>query len=202
MKKIAIGMIVIIILCSGCDSKTTEEDAGGELLVTEEQQVELIRQEIAEKEAPESEEKPQSEQTAASGKAKESNEKSEETISIRCDSIDQLEIQGRTQEETELIHRILSEDKEKFQEFLTTDWEVSHEEEAIEILTYDFTKDGEDEIIVSKFYLNTSAVLTYNYVYDQKGRRVMEFVGGHPLEMRIIEDWNGEGTFLLYTQKH
>ncbi|MDE7198503.1 MAG: hypothetical protein K2O15_06425 [Lachnospiraceae bacterium] len=132
----------------------------------------------------------------------ESDEKLEETTSVRIDSIDQLEIQGRTQEETELVHKILSGDKEEFEEFLTTDWEFSHEQEAIEILTYDFTGDGKDEIIVSKFYLNISAILTYNFVYDQEGRRMMEFVGGHPLEMQIISDWDGEGTFLLRTMNH
>lgn len=130
------------------------------------------------------------------------DEKSEEKIRLRCDSIDQLEIQGRTQEETELIHRILSEDKEEFQEFFMTDWNFPHEQEAIEILTYDFTKDGKDEVIVSKFYVNTSAVLTYNYVYDQDGRRLLEFVGGHPLEMQIMDEWNGKGTFLIYTMNH
>ena len=126
----------------------------------------------------------------------------DEAPSVRRDSIDQLEIQGRTQEETELIHKILSEDKEEFEEFLTTDWDFPHELEAIEILTYDFTSDGKDEIIVSKFYFNLSAYLTYNYVYDQGGRKMMEFVGGHPLEMQMIDDWDGEGTFLLYTMNH
>lgn len=38
--------------------------------------------------------------------------------------------------------------------------------------------------------------LTYNYVYDQTGRRVLEFVGGG--DTRIIDGWDSDGTFLLY----
>ena len=162
----------------------------------------MSQQEVIEEQATESEDKPGTEQSVVSVSAEELNEKSEENTNVRRDSIDQLEIQGRTQEETELIHKILSEDKEEFQEFLTTDWDFPHEQEAIEILAYDFTKDGKDEIIVSKFYLNISAILTYNYVYDCDGRKLMEFVGGHPLEMQIIDDWDGEGSFLLYTMNH
>lgn len=116
--------------------------------------------------------------------------------------IDQIGIQGRTEEETELIRKILSQDKEEFQEYLMTDWNFPHAQEAIEITAYDFTKDGKDEIIVSKFYVSTSAVLTYNYVYDQNGKRVLEFVGNHPLEMQIIDDWDGDGTLLIYTKNH
>lgn len=124
----------------------------------------------------------------------------EETTSVRYDSIEQLEIQGRTQEETELIHKILSENKEEFGEFLMTDWEYPHEMESITIGAYDFTGDGVDEIIVCKFYVNIGAALTYNYVYDQNGRRILEYVSGN--EDEIIADWNGEGTFLLYTMNH
>lgn len=124
----------------------------------------------------------------------------EDTTSVRYDSIEQLEIQGRTQEETELIHKILSENKEEFGEFLMTDWEYPHEMESISIGAYDFTGDGVDEIIVCKFYVNIGAALTYNYVYDQNGRRILEYVSGN--EDEIIADWNGEGTFLLYTMNH
>ena len=176
-KKVNMGLLTIVFLCSGCGNGNTGKNGEKEPQAMEEpQKVEVTQLE--------------------------SDEKLEETTSVRIDSIDQLEIQGRTQEETELVHKILSGDKEEFEEFLTTDWEFSHEQEAIEILTYDFTGDGKDEIIVSKFYLNISAILTYNFVYDQEGRRMMEFVGGHPLEMQIISDWDGEGTFLLRTMNH
>lgn len=177
MKKTVIGIFIVIILCAGCGNGNVGENVEKEPQVMEEpQEVEVIQPESA--------------------------EKLEETTSVRVDSIDQLEIQGRTQEETELIHKILSEDKEEFEEFLTTEWDSLHEQKAVEILIYDFTGDGKDEIIVSKFYLNISAIVTYNFVYDQEGRRMVEFVGGNPLEMQIISDWDGEGTFLLRTMNH
>ena len=117
-------------------------------------------------------------------------------------TIDQVNLQGRTEKETELIQKILSEDKEEFQDFLTADWEFPHEQEAILITAYDFTGDGQDEIIVSKFYINISAPLAYNYVYDQNGKRMISFVSSHPLDTQIIAGWNGEGTFLLCNMNH
>lgn len=117
-------------------------------------------------------------------------------------SIDQIGIQGRTEEETKLIQKILSADKEEFQEFLTTDWEFPYEQEAIMITAYDFTGDGRDEIIVSKFYVNISAPISYNFVYNWNGERVLEFVGGHPLDLQIIANRGEEGTFLLYHGNH
>lgn len=117
-------------------------------------------------------------------------------------TIDQIGIQGRTNEETRLIHKILSSDKEEFQDFLTTDWEFPHTHEAIIITAYDFTGDGRDEIIVSKFYVNNSAEISYNFVYNRNGERVLEFVGGHPLDIQIIENWGEEGIFLLYHGNH
>ena len=53
-------------------------------------------------------------------------------------------------EETELIHKILSTDKEEFEEFLTTDWEFPHEQEGIFITAYDFTGDGKDGYYIFK----------------------------------------------------
>lgn len=184
-KKVNMGLLAIILLCFGCGNRNAGENIEKEPQAMEETPIQL-----------------EAEQSIPSVCTAKPDKKLEETTSIRHDSIDQLEIQGRTQEETELIHKILSEDKEEFEEFLTTDWDSLHEQKAVEILTYDFTGDGKDEIIVSKFYLNISAILTYNFVYDQEGRRMMEFVGGHPLEMQIISDWDGEGTFLLYTMNH
>lgn len=77
-----------------------------------------------------------------------------------------MAIRGRTQEETELIHKILSEDKRKFEECLTTDGDFPYEQESIEILTYDFTGDGKEEIIVSKFYLKINGICTDEGLQD------------------------------------
>lgn len=70
------------------------------------------------------------------------------------------------------------------------------------ITAYDFTGDGRDEIIVSKFYVNISAPISYNFVYNWNGEKVLEFVGGHPLDLQIIANRGEEGTFLLYHGNH
>lgn len=113
--------------------------------------------------------------------------------------IDQGGIRRKTEEETELIRKILSQDKEEFQSFLMEDRGYPYKE-TIWISAYDFTGDGRDEILVSKYYVDMSAELTYNYVYDQTGRKVLEFVGGGGT--RIIDGWDGDGTFLLYDKNY
>ena len=123
----------------------------------------------------------------------------EEEIEEPAVPIDQIGIQGRTEEETELIRKILSQDKKEFQSFLMADGVYPYEE-AIWISAYDFTGDGQDEILVSKYYKDMSAGLTYNYVYDQTGRRVLEFVGGDNIQ--VIDGWDGDGTFLLYDRNN
>ncbi len=121
--------------------------------------------------------------------------KQEEEIEEPAIPIDQIGVQGRTEEETELIQKILSQDKKEFQRFLMTDRRYLYKY-MIWISAYDFTGDGIDEILVSKYYKDMSAELTYNYVHDQTGRRVLEFVGGG--DTQIIDGWDGDGTFLLY----
>ena len=113
--------------------------------------------------------------------------------------IDQDGIRRRTEEETDMIRKILSQDKEEFQSFFTADRGYPYKE-TIRISAYDFTGDGRDELLVSKYYVDMSAELTYNYVYDQTGRRVLEFVGGG--DTRIIDGWDGNGTFLLYDKNY
>ena len=123
----------------------------------------------------------------------------EEEIEEAVVPVDQDGIRRRTKEETELIRKILSRDKEEFQSFLMTDRGYPYKD-TIRISAYDFTGDGIDEILVSKYYVDMSAELTYNYVYDQTGRRVLEFVGGG--DTRIIDGWDGDGTFLLYDKNY
>lgn len=123
----------------------------------------------------------------------------EEDIEEPAVPIDQVEIQGRTEEETELIRKILSQDKKEFQRFLMADGKDPYKD-AIWIGAYDFTGDGRDEILVSKYHVDLSAELTYNYVYDQTGRKVLEFVSGG--DTQIIDGWDGDGTFLLYDRNN
>lgn len=203
MKKMLVGIPITIILCAGCGNGNAEGDIKKELqTVMQPQEIELAQPESMEEQISGLRECPKTEleQAIDLESTGELDEKPEETTSIRCDLIDQLEIQGRTQEETELVHKILSENKEEFEEFLTTEWGSSHEMESISIGAYDFTGDGKDEIIVCEFYVNISAALIYNYVYDQNGGKMVEFISGGDEE--IIVDWDGEGTFLLHTMNH
>ena len=121
----------------------------------------------------------------------------EEQEGEKVDSISQLNIIGRTQEETNLLKEILSEHKEEFESFLMEDWEDPHIQWWVGVYGYDFTGDGEEEIIVSKCDVLVSMNVAYNYVYDREGHKLLEFVGD-PTNTKIISGWNGDGTFLLY----
>lgn len=78
------------------------------------------------------------------------------------------------------------------------DWEWPHVQWWIEISGYEFTGDGEDEIIISKCDVNQNAPITYNYVYDREGTQLLEFIGGDLSYTQIINEWDGIGTFLLH----
>lgn len=117
-------------------------------------------------------------------------------------SVEYIGITGRTEEETELIKRIMAEDNEGFQDFLMEEWEYPHIQRWVAVWGYDFTGDGQDEIIVSKSDVNISAVLSYNYIYDCTGRKMSEFVGGDLSMTQILNGWKGDGTFLLYDAVH
>ena len=113
------------------------------------------------------------------------------------DSISQLNIIGRTREETNLIKEILSKHEEEFETFLMEAWEDPHIQWWVGVSGYDFTGDGEEEIIVSKCDVLVSMTVAYNYVYDREGNKLLEFVGDLS-NTKIINGWDGEGTFLLY----
>ena len=114
------------------------------------------------------------------------------------ESISQLNITGQTKEEAELIGKILSESEEELQSFLVEDWEYPHIQWWIEVSGFDFTGDGREEIIVSKCDVNQNQTISYNYVYDRDGNKLLEFIGGNLSGTYIIRGWDGDGTFLLY----
>ncbi len=124
-------------------------------------------------------------------------------VQMKCGQItEEIGITGRTEEETELIKRIMAEDDEGFQDFLMEEWEYPHIQRWVAVWGYDFTGDGQDEIIVSKGDVNISAVLSFNYIYDCTGRKMSEFVGGDLSMTQILKGWKGNGTFLLYDAVH
>jgi len=58
----------------------------------------------------------------------------------------------------------------------------------IQLSFFDFTKDGCKEIILSKEYVETSAVISHNYVYDCYGNKLLEFVSEDITSMGIFYD--------------
>lgn len=116
-----------------------------------------------------------------------------------AESIGGLNVTAQTQEERDLIREILSENEEELQTFLMEDWEWPYVQWWVEISGFDFTGDGEEEIILSKCYVYISQTISYNYVYDRGGNKLLEFVGGSLSGMHIISGWEGDGTFLIFS---
>ena len=103
MKKIAISMILDMILCYGCSNGNSESDMTvGWQIIEEVQQSDVMQHEIVEEQ--EMEYKPVSAESSE-------NMQEKEELSLGCVSIDQIEIRGRTDDETALIRKILSKNK-------------------------------------------------------------------------------------------
>lgn len=180
-------LVIIIIICAGCSNILSKES-----VIIDEQTIEAEgQQEIS----------VQSEKEEETINYEQETDKIDEESDIRVNSISQLDISGRTAEETELIKGILSENEKEFEAFLMEDWEYPHILEWIEILGFDFTGDGEDEIIVSKCDVNLCQTISCNSVYNSEGKKLLEFVGGG-FSGGIIRGWDGDGTFLLYDANH
>ena len=201
MRKRLISLRVIVILvCSiyGC-AQTAEDTPAVEpkLVKTENTATDEEELDTAESENEETvisrEEYGQNEEQAESI----ADEPEEKTV-VKMDSISQLDIDERTSQEMKLIKKILSQNEEEFEAFLMEDWEWPHVLRWIEISGFDFTKDGEDEIIISKYDVNQNAPITYNYVYDREGTQLLEFIGGNLSYTKIINEWDGIGRFLLH----
>ena len=94
-----------------------------------------------------------------------------EIIALNLDNeaefISGLNITAQTQEERDLIREILSENEEELQTFLMEDWEWPYIQWWVEVSGFDFTGDGEEEIIVSKCYVYISQTISYNYVCNR-----------------------------------
>ncbi len=58
----------------------------------------------------------------------------------------------------------------------------------IEFSAFDFTRDGQMEIMCSYVYVETSSTLHYNFVYDMQGNKLFEFVSGGPWYLYKAED--------------
>ena len=198
---ISICIIGILTCCVyGC-AQTAENTLAPDTETVETEDTEIKNAEAADTASTESEGK----ETSISGEAYGQNEEETDSITdeqeeesvVEIDLISQLNAIGRTQEETNLIKEILSKHEEEFKAFLMEDWEYPHIQWWVEVNGYDFTGDGEEEIIVSKCDVLQNMTVSYNYVYDREGNKLLEFVG-EPSNTKIINGWNGDGTFLLY----
>lgn len=195
--------IVVILVCSiyGC-AQTVENTPAVEPKLVKAENTETEDEEEPDTADAESE----SEETIISeGKYGQSEEQAEpstdepeaETV-VGVDSISQLDIDGITPEETKLIKKILSQNEEEFESFLMEDREWPHVQWWIEISCFDFTGDGEDEIIISRCDVNQNAPISYNYVYDGEGTQLLEFIGGYLSDTKIVNELDGIGIFILH----
>lgn len=83
--------------------------------------------------------------------------------------------------EIELISKVVAKNENMILDFLNN---YPQELKWVNIYLFDFTKDGEMEIVLSNEYLARGAGLpAYNYVYDQEGNLLFEFFCGSSVEI-------------------
>lgn len=111
--------------------------------------------------------------------------------------INQLQINGRTDEETEPLNHIIRENSEEMEAFLRNS---PKQFKWIGIYEFDFTEDAKDEIICAKEYVEGSGIIAYNYVFDGKGDCLLAFAGGDFSNMELYHVKSKEDLF--YTKSH
>ena len=83
----------------------------------------------------------------------------------------------------QVIYEQNREDISDFFEYYPDAWQ-----RWIEFSTFDFTRDGQMEIICSYVYVQTSTTLHYNYVYDTQGNKLFEFVSATLSDISIHQE--------------
>lgn len=109
----------------------------------------------------------------------------------------QVSIAEEIYEETKQLSSVVMKNWDIIEEFLCN---YQNENKAVMISTFDFTGDGIEEIIMSKAYLATvTAPVSYNYVFDSEGEKILEFAWSYPSDAEIytIETNNGKEKFYL-----
>lgn len=117
------------------------------------------------------------------------------TVKEHQQSIEQLKIQGRIAEETELINHVVAETWDEIQEFLCDTTKGGAVYQWISIYRFDVTGDGAEEIILSKEFVDTSAIIAYQYIFDCQGNKLLEFAWSPDMEIYTKED--EEGVFYI-----
>ena len=81
-----------------------------------------------------------------------------------------------TKEDTNCIDIVVEKNQNMIEDYLKN---FPAEMKWIQIGLFDFTKDGNPEIILSQQYvINELSVISYNYVYDQQGNELFAFPNG------------------------
>lgn len=83
----------------------------------------------------------------------------------------------------QVIYEQNQEDISAFFEYYPDTWQ-----RWIAFSTFDFTRDGQMEIMCSYVYVQTSSCLSYNFVYDMQGNKLFEFVSGNPWYLSIYKE--------------
>ena len=85
----------------------------------------------------------------------------------------------------QVIYEQNQEDISAFFEYYPDTWQ-----RWIAFSTFDFTQDGQMELMCSYVYVETSSCLSYNFVYDMQGNKLFEFVSGNPWYLSIYQEEN------------
>lgn len=80
----------------------------------------------------------------------------------------------------------------------------SKEMKWIEISMFDFTQDGELEIIISKVYVERGwmSPVSKNMVFNSSGEKITEFTGGYFDEIELCKTSEGKELFLIQDNIH
>lgn len=100
----------------------------------------------------------------------------------------------------EWIQAVVKKNQDMIVDFLKNNPE---EMKWVDISLFDFTKDGKGEVVLSKEYLaglaGSTGVVSYNYVYDQEGNEIFEFLSAWIASMEIYTESKGD-PFYLYSK--
>lgn len=106
---------------------------------------------------------------------------------------------GTEKESEKIIQQILEENHDTIDEFFEMYPKSSR---WIQFSCFDFTKDGCMEIIFSKEHVETdSTIISYNYVYDCHGNKLLEFLAGDISDIGIFHD-EDDNVFYVESKLH
>jgi len=95
----------------------------------------------------------------------------------------------KNEDEIECVNAVVKKNQDMVVDFLKN---YPEEMKWVDISLFDFTKDGKKEIVLSREYLagleGSTGVISYNYVYDQEGNELFEFLSAWIASMEIYTE--------------